>query len=103
LSFDQGSYPDDARHLADFLRSGIEIGETAAHGIDPEIAIEAEDAGEEVGAKPVHHRHHDDQGGDTERDPEQRKNRDDRNKALLPPRPQIAERNHSLERPEDHA
>src|SRR5580693_6195903 len=62
-----------------------------------EIAVEAQDAGEQIGAKPVHHRHDDDQGGDTERDPEQRKDRDDRDEPFLPPRPQITERDHPLE------
>ena len=58
---------------------------------------------EQIGAEAVHHRHDDDQGGDAERDPEQRKDRDDRDEAFLPARPQIAERDHPLERVEDHA
>ena len=37
-----------------------------------------------------------------ERDPEQREDRDDRDEAFLPPRPQIAERHHPLEGVEDH-
>ena len=103
LALDQRGDPGDPRDVADFLRGRIEIGEAAAAGIDPEIAVEAEDAAEQVGAEPVHHRHHDDQGGDAERDPEQRKDRDDRDEPFLPPRPQIAERDHPLERAEDHA
>ena len=49
------------------LRGRVEIGETAAIGKDPEIAVEAKDAREEVGAETVHHRHDDDQGGNAER------------------------------------
>ena len=75
----------------------------AGLAIDREMAVEAEDAADQIGAKPVHHRHHDDQRRHPERDPEQRKDRDDRDKPLLPPRPQIAERDHPLEGTEDHA
>ena len=67
------------------------------------MTIEAEDAAEQVGAEAVHHRHDDDQGGDPEGDPEKGKDRDNRNEPLLPSRPQIAERDHPLERVEDHA
>ena len=71
-------------------------------GIDAEMAVEPENAAEQIGAEAVHHRHDDDQRRDAERDAEQRKDRDDRDEAFLPPRPQIAERDHPLERVEDH-
>ena len=67
------------------------------------MAVEAEDAAEQLGAEPVHHRHHDDQRRDAERDAEQREDRDDRDEPFLPARPQIAERDHPLEGAEDHA
>ena len=103
LRLDQRRRLGDVRHLAHLGGDRIEIGERVACAVHPEMAVEAEDAADQVGAEPVHHRHHDDQGGDPERDAEQREDRDDRNKAFLPPRPQIAERHHPLEGTEDHA
>ena len=80
----------------------VETGQPRALAIDGEVSIEPEDAADQLGAEPVHHRHHDDQRRDPERDPEQREDRDDRDKPLGPPRPQIAERDHPLECVEDH-
>ena len=71
--------------------------------IDAEMAVEAEDAADQIGAEPVHHRHDDDQRRDAERDAQQREDRDDRDEPFLAPRPQIAERDHPLEGAEDHA
>ena len=66
------------------------------------MAVEAEDAAQQLGAEAVHHRHDDDERGDAERDAEQREDGDDGDEALLAPRAQIAERDHALERAEDH-
>ncbi len=92
--------PGTSLHLC---RLGVEIGKRAGLSINSEMAVETKDAAEEVGAKTVHHRHDDDQGGNPEGDPEQRKDRDDRDETFLPPRPQIAKRDHALECAEDHA
>ena len=50
----------------------------------------------------VHHRHHNDQGSDTEHDAEERKDRDDGDETFGTSRPQIAERHHALKTAEDH-
>jgi len=86
-----------------FCAAGVEISKPAAHGIDPEIAIEAEERPSRSARNPFITTITMIRVATAKRQSEQRKNRDDRNKALLPPRPQIAERDHSLERPEDHA
>jgi hypothetical protein len=41
------------------------------------MAVEAEDLVEQFMAEPVHHRHHDDEGGDAEHDAEEREAGDD--------------------------
>jgi hypothetical protein len=61
------------------------------------MAVEAEDAAEQLGAEAVHHRHDDDQGGDAERDAEEGEQRDQRNEALLPARLQLTHRHVPLE------
>src|SRR5665213_1940813 len=66
------------------------------------MAVEAEDAAQQLGAKAVHHRHDDDERRHAERDAGQRENGDDGDEALLPPRAQIAEGDHPLESTEDH-
>ncbi len=97
LPLDQRRRADHPRHLPHALGGGLETGQPRALAIDGEVSVEPENAADQLGAEPVHHRHHDDQGRDPERDAEQREDRDDRDKALGPPRPQIAERDHPLE------
>ena len=102
LAFDDRDRRGDARNPPHLLRRGGEIAERARLRVHAEIAVQTEDAAHQVGAEAVHYRHDDDQGGHTEGDPEQRKDRDDRDEPLRPPRPQIAERHHPLEGIEDH-
>ena len=102
LPLDHREGRGDAGDLPDLRQRLLIIGKPAGHPVDAEIAVEAEDAAQKVGAEPVHHRHDDDQGGDAERDPQEREDRDHRDEPLLPPRPQIAERDHPLEGVEDH-
>src|SRR6516164_1909380 len=84
-------------------RLSVKIAERTGLGIDTEMAVETENPAEQVSAKAIHHRHNDDQGGNPKRDPEQREDRDYRDKPLLPSRPQITKRDHPLECAEDHA
>ena len=51
--------------------------------IDVHVPVEAEDPAEQLGAEAVHHRHHDDQRRDAERDAEKREAGDDRDEAFL--------------------
>src|SRR6266568_631439 len=64
------------------------------------MAVEAQNLVEQLLAETVHHRHDDNQGGHAEHDPEERKSGIDRNESFLPPRPQVAKRQHPLERSE---
>src|ERR1700759_1853994 len=54
------------------------------------MAVKPQNLVQQLFAKTVHHRHHDDQRGDTEHDAEEGKAGDDGNEAFLAPRPQIA-------------
>ena len=108
LALDDREGGRHTRQFKDLVGGGGVIGKAACLGpaglgINAEIAVEAQDAAQQIGAKPVHHRHHDDQSGDAERNPEQREDRDDRDEPFLPPRPQIAECDHAFERAENHA
>ena len=103
LTLDQRRDAGDAGDSGDFCRLSVEIAERTGLGIDTEVAVETENPAEQVGAKAIHHRHDDDQGGNPKRDPEQREDRDYRDKPLLPSRPQITKRDHPLECAEDHA
>ena len=44
--------------------------------LDQHMSVDAEDLAEKFGAETVHHRHDDDQGGDTKHDAGKRKSRD---------------------------
>src|SRR5579863_10072192 len=66
------------------------------------MAVEAEDAAEELLAEAVHYRHGDDERRDAERDPRQRENGDDRDEAFLAARAQVAEGDQALERTKGH-
>jgi len=70
LALDQGRRADHPGDLPHRPRGRVEISEMRALAIDREMAVEAEDAVNEIGAKPVHHRHDDDQGRHPERDAE---------------------------------
>src|SRR6266851_5666380 len=69
LSLDQRSDAGDSGDVTDLFRNRVEVAERAARGIDAEMTVEAEDAAEQIGAKAVHDRHDDDQGGNPEGDP----------------------------------
>ena len=49
----------------------VKIGQPRTLAIDGQVPVEPENPADQLGAKPVHHRHHDDQGRDPERDAEQ--------------------------------
>jgi hypothetical protein len=102
LAFDQRMDGDDARHLLHAIGERREIGNRALRRIDAEMAVEPEDAVEQLDAEAVHHRHHDDQRRDAEHDADEREDGDDRDEAFLATGAQIAERDHPLEGVEDH-
>ena len=90
LAIDHRNHRDDIRDLADLAGNVVVVGKLAAGAIHAEMAVEAEDAREQVHLEPAHHAHHDDQRGDAERDADQRKDRDDGDEALASPGAQIA-------------
>ena len=76
------------------------VGERRFQRLHQQMAVEAEDLVEQLLAEAVHHRHDDDQRRDAEHDAEEREAGDDRNESFLAPRPQVAQRQHPLERGE---
>ena len=68
-----------------------------AGGIDAQIAVQPQDAAQQLLAEPVHHRHHDDQRRHAQRDTDQGEPGNDRNEAFASPRAQIAPGNRPLE------
>src|SRR6185312_16744508 len=62
-----------------------------------EVAVEAEDFREQLGAKTVHHRHHDDERRHAERHADQGQRGDDRDEGVAAARAQIAPRQHPFE------
>ena len=62
------------------------------------MAVEAQNLVEQFVAEAVHHGHDDDQGGDSEHDAKEGEPGDDRDESLLPPRAQVAQRQHPFER-----
>ena len=64
------------------------------------MAVEADQLVEQIVAKAVHHRHHDDQRGDAQHDAEERKAGDHRDRAMRAARPQVAQGDHPFERGE---
>src|SRR5690606_17160495 len=72
-------------------------------GLHRDVAVEAEHAAEQFGAKAAHHREHDDQGADSEHDAEEGERGDDRDEAFLTTRAQVSPGNHSLDGSEHQA
>ena len=100
LAFDDGRGEPDAFDAGDAGGDLLPVGERLFQRLDQQMAVEAEDLVEQFLAEAVHHRHHDDQGGDAQHDAEEGEPGDDRDESFLAPRPQIAQRQHPLERRE---
>ena len=99
LALDGRDHPGHAVKLFDFRGDAVEIAERlVGQAVDAHMPVETEDAVQQFGAEAVHHRHHDDQGGDTQREPG-----NDRYESFFAPRPQVAQGDHALESVEDHA
>jgi hypothetical protein len=81
----------------DALGHLLVVGERRIERLDQDMAVEAEDLLEQLVAEPVHHRHHDDQGGHPEHDAEEREPGDHGNESLPPARPEVAQRQHPFE------
>src|SRR5450631_3748903 len=64
------------------------------------MTVEAENLVEQFLAETIHHRHHDDEGGDAQHDAEEGEPGDHRDESFLAPRPQVAQRQHPLKRRE---
>ena len=86
----------DRPHLPGQLVEIVERAAVYRHHRD--MAVQAQYTVEQLGAEAVHHRHHDDQRRDAERNTDQRDDRGQRDEPFLPPRAQIAERDGALER-----
>ena len=71
LPFDQGKGLGHARKLRDGTSQIAIFDNAATVAIDGHCAVKAQDLAQELGPEPVHDRHHDDQGGNTKRDPQQ--------------------------------
>ncbi len=67
------------------------------------MAVQADDLVEQLGAKAVHHAHHDDQRGDAEHHRDQADRGDEEDEPLALAREQIAPGDHPLVAGEDHA
>ena len=76
----------------------LPIGERLLQRLDQQMAIESENFVEQFLPEAVHHRHDDDERRNAEHDAEEGESGDDRNESFLAPRPQVAERQHPLER-----
>ena len=83
--------------LGDAGGDRLPVGQRRVQRLDQQMAVEAQNLVEQFLAESIHHRHDDDQGRNAEHDAEERKAGDDRDKSLLPPRPQIAQRQHPFE------
>ena len=82
---------DDAGNFGNLQRQRVEIGNAAPlGGVDTDMAVQPEDATDEFGPEPVHHRHHDDQRRDAKRDAGKREPGDDRDESLGPARAHVA-------------
>ena len=97
LAFDDRGGGGDAGNRADARRQRIVIGDGAGHALHDQMAVQPEDSPEQLGLEPVHHAHHDDEGGDAQRDADQREAGNHRNEALLALGAQIAPRHHPFE------
>ena len=100
LPLDDRRGKQDARHFRNPLGHSLPIGERLLQRLDQEVAVDAQDLVQQLLAETIHHRHHDDEGGDAKHDAEKRESGIDRDEALLPPRTQIAQREHPFERRE---
>ena len=60
----------------------LPVGEAPVIALDDGVAVQADDLVEQLGAKAVHHAHHDDQRGDAERDRDQADAGDEEDEAL---------------------
>src|SRR5690606_8291191 len=60
------------------------------HRLHDKVAIDTQNAVQKLGTKPVHHRHNDDERGNTKHDASERKTGNDRDKRLAAARSQIA-------------
>ena len=78
----------------------LPVGQRRFERLDQQMAVHAQDLVEQFLAEAVHHRHHDDQGGDAEHDAQEGKSGDDRDESFLAPRPQVTQRQHPFERRE---
>ena len=100
LAFDDRRREPDAFDAGDARGHLFPIGQRLFQRLDQQMAVEAQDLVEQLLAEAVHHRHHDDEGGDAEHDAEEGEPGDHRDESFLAPRPQVAQRQHPFERGE---
>ena len=99
LPVDQRDRVFDAGNAVDALGDRCIVVERHVDRLHDQMAVDAEDAGQQLGAKAVHHRHDDDERRDAEHDAEEGDRGDHRDHRLLAPRAQIAPGDHAARRP----
>jgi len=100
LALDDRRGQDDPGHPGNALGDRLPVGQRLFQRLDQQMSVQAQNLVEQFLAEAVHHRHHDDQRGDAQHDAEEGKRGIDRDESLLPPRPQISQRQHPFERSE---
>src|SRR5215813_3163369 len=97
LAVNRRQYRGDARHGPDLRRDVIEVVDVLAGRGQAEMAVDAEDRIQDLGAETVHDGEHDDQRRHAEADAEQREPGDNGDQAFASARPQIAEGDQAFE------
>ena len=77
--------------------TGGVVGQRRVDRLNDEVAVEAEDLVDQLGAEAVHHRHDDDQRRDAEHDADEGEAGDDRDEGLAAAGAEIAPGDHPLE------
>jgi len=97
---------DRARDAGRGLRIGHDlppVGQLAAIALDNRMSVEANDLVEQLGTKPVHNAHHDDQRRHAQHNGKKADARHQEDKAFAAPGEQIASGDHALMGGKDHA
>ena len=97
LPLHQGNRRPDPGDLRQALGQVGIVGEELVDRRDEDVAVDADDLRQQLGAEAVHHRQHDDQRGDAEGDAEEREERHHGDAAAPAPGPQVAPGDDPLE------
>ena len=97
FALDDGESRGNAVNGADPGGDIVVIGERRTGAINADIAVQAEDLGEQFLPETVHHAHHDDERCHAERDADEREDGDDGDEPLAAAGTQVARRDFTLE------